>query len=257
MAAEQRRAGALKTDKKPQANKEAERPQQALIDIIEKHGLGEKGPSHQNATSSSKPYAVSDTRESPDELQGETTTQPVPRFLDAKQPQSRHKVNKDSPLSPARKRSPTDIRPTDFAGSPPQGPKKIKRTPNSLASSFDVISVRYGSVRKRVAKGERAAIQLAPEKIELGEDIFGPGKKMEILMRNVRTALQGVEPSLKLRLKLSQKSEAPGDNIDIEFLVQSDKRKFVQVLQDFQIKTLDKTGFVFQMSFLRCKPADF
>jgi hypothetical protein len=178
-------------------------------------------------------------------LQGEATTQPVPRFLEDKSNQARRKFNTDKPMFPVRKRSPspTDIQPTDFAGSPPQGPKKIKRSRNSPDSILDVIYVRFGSVSKRVVKGASITINLTPQKIELGEDIVGTGKKIEILIRNVRTVIRGIEPSLKLRLKLSQDSKAPGDtNVDIEFLVQSDKEKLVRVLQDSQIKALDKTG---------------
>jgi hypothetical protein len=241
MAAEQRRTGVLNADKGP-INKESKRPKQSVLELSERRDSAEQDLSHQNA-SSTRVDAVSDTRDSPDELQGEATTQPVPRFLEDKSNQARRKFNTDKPMFPVRKRSPTDIQPTDFAGSPPQGPKKIKRSHNRPDSILNVIYVRFGSVGKRVVKGASTTINLAPQKIELGEDIVGTGKKIEILIRNVRTVIRGIEPSLKLRLKLSQDSKAPGDtNVDIEFLVQSDKEKLVRVLQDSQIKALDKTG---------------
>lgn len=229
-----------------------EEPQLDVLESIErpkaKESLAETQV-HPKYLPSNGPRRVSDARESPDELQGEATTQPLPKNLEDKQNQTRHRFINEHPKPAVRKRSPTDIQPTDFAGSPPQGPKKTKRNHQSSGiSSLEVLSVRFGAVNKRVVKGESMAIRLDQEKLELGEDAAGPESNIDILLRHVRVVHRGKEPSLKVRLRLSQSAQAPGDNIvDIEFLTQSDKEKLVQALQHMQAKIQDKEQYVLPM----------
>ncbi|KAJ5148888.1 hypothetical protein N7448_000466 [Penicillium atrosanguineum] len=235
------------SDEGAQADKRPELPKQSLFEIIENHDSAAKDPSHQIAT-----HAISNTRESPDELQGEATTRGIPSFLDDKQNQSLRKLNTDKPMSPVRKRSPSDIRTTYFASSPSQGPKKIKRTHNTSIPciNLSVNYLRYGSTVKIVEVHKPRFVKMMPEKIELGEDIAEPGKKVEILMRNVRLAYRGMDKSLKMRLKLSQKSESPGDSfVDIDFSMPIDKLQFVERLEDSQIKIQDKPGLYMDKAF--------
>lgn len=190
---------------------------------------------------------ISEGRESPDELQGEATTQPIPKDFDGKNDQIRRKLLQDQ-RSPIRKRSPSDIQPTDFTGSQHQGSKKTKRNRNcSGPVSLDVLFIRYGDIIKRTAKGESAAILLHQDKIELGEDVTGK-TTTEILLRHIVGAQQGIAPSHRVRLMLSRHSAAPGHNqVDIEFLMDLGKSKLIQVLQSsqMQIKIQDKDEYVY------------
>lgn len=249
----------MHSDRGTQANRRPDLPKQSVLEIIENHDSAAKDLNHQIGTSSNT-HTVSDTRESPDELQGEATTRAIPNVLDDKPNQSRHKLNTDKPMSPVRKRSPSDIRTTDFASSPSQGPKKIKRVHKTSAArvNLNVNYVRYGSIVKFFEVHKPRSVKMTPEKIEIGDDVAEPGKKVEILTRNIRLAYQGVDKSLKLRLKLSQKSESPGDSIvDIEFSTPIDKLHYVEQLEGSHIKIIDRPGYVIYISVLHFEVADF
>lgn len=259
IAAEQRRSGAPNADKGKQANKRPELPKQSLLDIFENPDSTAKNLSYQNGVSG-KSHAVPNTRESPDELQGEATTRAVPNFLDDTKNQPRRKLDADKPLSPVRKRSPSDIRTTEFASSSPQGSKKVKRS-HGLSPprvNINVNYLRHGSIVRIGKQNQHYSVRLTPQKIELGEEFTGQRKKMDILLRNVRSAYRGIETSRKIRLKLSQKSESPGDSfVDIELTSQNDKLLLLEQLEASQIKVQDKTEYVIQIDILHFKSADF
>lgn len=185
---------------------------------------------------------ISSSRESPDELQGEATTQPIPKNLDENPKKNRHKhQTHEAPMSPSRKRSPTDIQPTDFAGSSHQGPKRARRNPKaSTGFEIELMSFRYGTFAKKVKTGESATVGLREDGLEVGEDIAGPGNGTFILLRNVVLVFRGREPSMKLRLKLAKKSDALSDIVDIELLTIASKTRLVKTLQDKGIKIQDK-----------------
>lgn len=218
-------------------------------DIPTRKTSGQSRFDRQKGASSTGARRDSEGRESPDELQGDATTQPVPKFLDEKHELSRRKFN-ESLISPGRKRSPSDIQPTEFASSSHQGSKRAKRNHKKLGVSIlSVLFVGYGPVNKRIAKGESAAIRLSQDKLELGEDIAG-SDKIEVPLRLVRMVQQGTEPSRRVRLILSRHSEAQdANNMDIEFLMALDKEKLVNVLQDMQTKVQNKEEYVPPGSF--------
>jgi hypothetical protein len=253
IAAELRRSGASYADKGKQANKRSELPKQSLLDVFENPDPSANNPTHQNVTLSGKAHAVPDTRESPDELQGEATTRAVPVSLDDTKTQPRRKLDADNIISPARKRSPSDIRTTEFPSSSPQGSKKVKRSHGPLPSrvNINVNYLRHGSIARHSKQNQHYSVRLTPQKIELGEEFTGQRKKMDILLRNVRLAYRGIETSRKIRLKLSQKSESPGDSfVDIELTSQNDKLLLLEQLEASQIKVQDKTEYVTQIDTL-------
>lgn len=231
-----------------------ERPRKEVFGAIEipkskdtsaRKASGQSQLDRQKGTSSTGARRVSEGRESPDELQGDATTHPVPKFLDKEHELAHRKFN-ESRVSPGRKRSPSDIQPTEFATSSHQGPKRAKRNHKSSGVSIlSVLFVGYGPVNKRIVKGESAAIRLGQDKLELGEDLTGSDKKIEIPLRLVRMVQQGIEPSRRVRLILSRHSEAQdANNMDIEFLMALDKVKLVNVLQDMQTKIQNKEEYV-------------
>ncbi|KAJ5182984.1 hypothetical protein N7492_000600 [Penicillium capsulatum] len=177
-------------------------------------------------------------RESPDELQGEATTQPIPKTLNEKlqKTRTRQQVHENL-MSPSRKRSPTDIQPTDFTGSPRQGPKRAKRSHKaSRDTELEVTSFRFGNIASKFQKGEAAVVDLSEEGLTVGEDIAGTQRGTSILLRHVVQAFQGQEPSRKIRLKLAKKADNPSDKVDIELLTVADKLRLVKALQAEGIK---------------------
>ncbi|KAJ5176855.1 uncharacterized protein N7482_002732 [Penicillium canariense] len=170
-----------------------------------------------------------DSGDSPDELQGEVTTQPVPKRLEEKHNQKRRKqLHEQIMVSPSRKRSPADIEPTDFARSPRQGLKKSKHENRGSESAlFYILSVRFGTISKTVENGEEVVIRVSDDRIELGKAITG-GKPVEVLLRHIRSAYQGED---KVRLQLSHYQGSPGAYVDIHFSREASKRRFVQLLE--------------------------
>ncbi|KAJ5573757.1 uncharacterized protein N7459_008184 [Penicillium hispanicum] len=244
-AAMQRRSGINVENQSSHKTVKSDQPGQAYLESVEIPVTKDRASAH---TRPSKPLlsnatrCESDGRESPDELQGEATTQPLPKHPDEKSNQIRGNINKEHLVSPSRKRSPADIEPTDFLALPRQGLKKTKRShKSSMSRSFQVLSLGFGPVRKNNVKGKSAAIQLGQENITLGEDIAGPEKNFEIPLRNVIAVERGEPPSLKVILKLSHYVDAPGSRIDIEFLLQDEKKDFVRVFQSMQVKIVDKS----------------
>ena len=191
-----------------------------------------------------------DARESSDELQGDVTTQPLPKHSDRISKQIRQIGNKGQLVSPSRKRSPADIEPTDFVRSTRRGPKKAKRGHKiPISSSFDVHNLRFGGIKISSRQGRRATLLMEHEKIVLGEEIVGPGELIKVPLRNVITVVRGIFPSLKVRLKLSKNADALSDILDIEFLIQAEKNQFVQQLQEKQIKIIDKDMLFMDKAF--------
>ncbi|KAJ6107534.1 hypothetical protein N7523_008857 [Penicillium sp. IBT 18751x] len=244
------RVTSIYSNRGTQANRRPDLPQQCVLEVLENHDCAAKDLNDHIAPSSTT-HPVSNTRESPDELQGEATTRAIPSVLDDKQIKSRHKLKTKKPMSPVRKRSPSDIRTTDFASSPSQGPKKLKQTHKTSAArvKLNLNYVRYGSIFKTVEVHRPRFVKMMAGKFEL-EDFEQPGKNVEILTRNVRIAYQGIDQNLKVRLKLSQKSESPGDSIvDIEFSTPIDKLLFVEQLEGSQIKIIDRPGSYMDKAF--------
>ncbi|KAJ5099662.1 hypothetical protein N7532_006663 [Penicillium argentinense] len=165
---------------------------------------------------------ILDSRESPDELQGDVTTKPLPRQLNDKQKRVREGKNKHLSPSPTRKRSPTDIQPTEFASSPPRGRRGSNAITNlrgnpSVLCIFDLV---------------------LDESIDLGE--FGSHGHMSIPLRQIQMIFHGSKPSCKVRVMLSQRIEGLDDRVDIEFTELAQKGRFMASIQAQEVKTKGK-----------------
>lgn len=150
-------------------------------------------------------------------------------------------------MSPVRKRSPSDIQPTDFAGSSHRRSKKVKR--NGKGPSDLYLKLRFlhfGSVIKRSSEEkELLLLRVSQDQLELEEEQLGTGKEVEIMLRHVRTVVQGGGLSPKVRLLLSRSSGAHDANqIDFEFASFDDKEQLVDRLRDMQVKIQYKHVYV-------------
>lgn len=239
-----------------------ERPRQAKIAAIEvpksKGTTFEKARDAPESDRQKRPSPtgtrrVSERGESPDELQGEATTQPIPKYLDERQDHSR-RVLENRP-SPMRKRSPSDIQPTDFGGSSHQRSKKAKHNEKHpwTLHCIELRSLHFGSVNKRGSK-EKGFLYLfvKEDKLELQEEKRGAGKEIEIPLRHIQKAVQGIGESRRVRLGLSGLSDAQEANhIDFEFTTLEDKEMLVKVLRDMQTKIQDKEEYVHSQTLLQ------
>ncbi|KAJ5318009.1 hypothetical protein N7508_002517 [Penicillium antarcticum] len=180
--------------------------------------------------------------ESPDEIQGDVTTDPLPkswadkiRYMDAH--------NKKAQIeSRSRKRSPTDIRSTDFAGSPQQGPKRTKRSHKYPVKCIPLHTTffRIGQITKTFMKEENAVLQMTPDALDIPGDLLDGGNSIQVLFKHVNQVFIAENPSCKVRIKLLQGSIEAGQILDIEFPGRPQKIALAKILQDANVNILDK-----------------
>lgn len=193
-------------------------------------------------------------RESSDELQGETTTQPVPKFFDAKHQHTECQSDEAPSPPPARRRSPADIRPTNFTTGCQALKKPRKDNKRSNRCRLQAASLRFGSIKESAADGESLAVylDLDAERIELSQETVGPLKDMSILFWQISAALIGNTPSRKVRLRLLKIASAPGNQVDLEFSNLKDKERLCQALRESEVKIQDKDEYALNaVPFLR------
>ncbi|KAJ5649674.1 uncharacterized protein N7484_003397 [Penicillium longicatenatum] len=167
--------------------------------------------------------------ESSDELQGEVTTQPIPKDIDERQTRARLPT-KEHFVSPDRS-SPTDIVPTKFEGSN----KKAKRKHN-ISERLDIIYLLFGHDATKSGVNGRRTADLNHERIEIEGKMPGMGLPVSIELRKVVKIFHGKDPSRKVRLFLS-KGASPhlGERVDIEFWNSQMKHQLLHVLRDKEI----------------------
>lgn len=182
--------------------------------------------------------------ESPDELQGEVTTQPIPMTIDERQTQARLST-KERSVSPDRS-SPTDIVPTKFAGSN----KKAKRKHNisdAVRLRLDIMHLQCGcDGTKSYVNNRKTTIYINHDhqKIEIEDDILGTGVPVSIEFRKVIRILHGKDPSQKLCLFLSKGASPLGENVDMEFSNCQMKNQLIDSLNLKPIAILEKKPYV-------------
>ncbi|KAJ5495292.1 hypothetical protein N7539_000408 [Penicillium diatomitis] len=187
--------------------------------------------------------AALDPDDSPDELQGEATTHPPPKKPDYKHLlKNRLQELEHAPLSPSRKRSPSDIEPTQFI---PQLTKKNKKTPRDNAavqkSTVSLQYIRFGRISKLVEDDREISVDVYVDRLVLGAPVTDNNRE-EVLFRHVR-ALIYAERSLKVRLQLRDYQNAPGSLIDMQFTTLRDRdsvRHLIVQTQDRNTKCVEK-----------------
>jgi hypothetical protein len=181
-------------------------------------------------------------RESPDELQGDVTTDRIPISWAEKTHTTNPRNAKSLVEKLIRKRSPTDIQTTDFAGSPQQGPKRTKRSHKKASFSIPLKSTffRIGHFTQSFKKEEPAILQLREDGLNISEDLLDGGSNIEILFRHVSQVLVAEEPSHKVRMKLLQGSTRAGQILDIDFPAKLQKAALITKLQHSDVAIIEK-----------------
>ncbi|KAL1989293.1 hypothetical protein VTN96DRAFT_55 [Rasamsonia emersonii] len=197
---------------------------------------------------------TSDMRESPDELQGEATVQPAPSSLSVNYRRDHTSESRSSDRSEkdARKGtqriSPSDIKPTTFTSSRQSEGKKQRKlrkvtSGKSHVRLFEASLFRFGSV-ERVASEKQAfdvGFDSSNETIGLAAvSETEVDKGATIPVRKVALALQGMDGSRKVRLKLSKTEGAFDETVDIEFQSEKDKLDLCNLLETKGVKIRKK-----------------
>ncbi|KAJ5775173.1 uncharacterized protein N7511_000184 [Penicillium nucicola] len=180
--------------------------------------------------------------DSPDELQGDVTTGPLAKYSADKIRCMDTRNQKAQAEILGRKRSPTDIRTTDFAGSPPEGPKRTKRSHKNTGDSIPLKTsfFRMGQFSKTFTREKNAILYLAPDRLDIPGDLLDGGNSIDIPFRHVSQVLVAGDLGWKIRMKLLQGSTGVGQILDIEFPTQYQKTALVRVLQNAHVNVLEK-----------------
>ncbi|GAQ08914.1 hypothetical protein ALT_6235 [Aspergillus lentulus] len=186
----------------------------------------------------------SESRESPDELQGAATVQPAQDFsLEFRKKDVRGGFNAGKQVA-QRKASPADIRPTVFVPSSHQGKFKRKITKSGTRPSadrcFQATSVRFGTTTGPSSGDKTVEVHVDPinETIKMtGPD---PANSFQIPYNKVFKIFRGTSPSCKVRLALR---EGTGDqSVDIDLTSSEAKEDLSTLLAASGAKVVEKDG---------------
>lgn len=214
---------------------QAAKERRAAVELAADFSNWEHGPNPNVRSKSPQRRALAHSRESPDILQGDVTIPTLPKPTTTKQTSGRQNPNNEPSPSPSRKRSPSDIQPTDFTSSPIQGSKRAKRSHTS-STGFEVKYLRFGPFKKQPhAEGPLVIhVDQNREKIQLGKLVCDTDEheNASIELRRIIAVLLGDSDSHKIRLKLAVRSELPHDTVDIEFKTMPEKDKFSALVRE-------------------------
>jgi sentrin-specific protease 7 len=191
-------------------------------------------------------------RESPDELQGAITTHPMSKTSTEKPVKAGRQCRIETHPLPTRKRSPSDIQPTEFSS--PQDKKKAKRSHQKPAkvSILQTSYFRMGSFSKSCTKDESAPIYVIDNGIQLCEDIPGPGPDSmpRIPFGEIRNILVGDGTSRKVRLSMARPYSDSNKILDIEFWTPEEKDTLLNIPGLPNIGQELRDAYDFQMTSL-------
>ncbi|OJZ82240.1 hypothetical protein ASPFODRAFT_210962 [Aspergillus luchuensis CBS 106.47] len=178
---------------------------------------------------------VSESRESPDELQGAVTVRPPPAQIGDK------RAELGSQRTTGREHQPQDIKPTLFEASGPskKGKRKNKKTKAfemSNQRSFKAKLVRTGPIEQQASDGKSVEVHVDMTKrtIALCQET-GLENVFEAPLSRVRQILKAESPNNKVRLVLSKTSELD-NRIDIEFMSFTVKEEFCCLLGEVDVR---------------------
>lgn len=233
-AAQQRRQARSADPRLPQVNDKSNQTNEAVV-----IGSIEDGPKragrNRTAVPSTNIHRPVNGRESPDELQGDTTTHPVPRSFSGTQIQTTLPSKPGMHTSPTtRKHSPSDTRTPDFSPSP--AAKKAKVSQKNSDKKHLLRYFRTGSFGKSCDMKEFVSIYSNEEGLELRENALGQGNTISIPFQQIRQIIIGEPPSRKVRIKMLQSSVQADDQLDVEFWTTDERFKFLEVLKQVNTK---------------------
>ncbi|RHZ54681.1 SUMO protease ULP2 [Aspergillus thermomutatus] len=187
----------------------------------------------------------SESRESPDELQGAATVQPTPDFSsEFRKKDVRGGINAGKQVA-QKESSPADIRPTDFVSSSHSGQGKSKRKNNrsgkrpSADRSFQATYVRFGSII-----GPSSGNEIVELYADTNNEIIkmtgpDPASSFQIPFSKVFRISRGASPSSKVRLALRDE-DTSDRSVDIELTSSEAKEDFCSLFTASHVKTLEK-----------------
>lgn len=199
---------------------------------------------HHCTTPESIAFPIND-RESPDELQGDITTHPIPKSLTGKSIKATHHSRDAMQSEPAnRKRSPFDIQPTEFS-SPTQDKKKAKRShqKSNKKSTLQASYCRIGSFVKTCGDDEFTPIHAIDDGLEVLTDPLGPVKK--IPFRSIKSAILGEETSQTISLLISGEHSDSKPRSDIRCRTRNDMSTLLEILRTNHITVRRKDMYDF------------
>ncbi|KAE8355756.1 hypothetical protein BDV28DRAFT_24081 [Aspergillus coremiiformis] len=174
-----------------------------------------------------------DSRDSPDELQGDATVQPAPMSL-RKDRQNETTIAvpevKERPGAIGGLSSPSDIQHTVFTGSS-QGHRKSGK-PRTAQTNRGTSAVKdFYTTFVRFGQSERRSDDVFDIRVETTEPIIiFPWNGERISLQRLDKVLQGDRPSCKVRLKFSRKGGLD-DGMDMEFSTPEEQETFCNLLQ--------------------------
>lgn len=179
---------------------------------------------------------VSDSRESPDELQGEATVVPDCRMLG-----TRRKAE-------ATTRSPkiAQVEITDHPERSKSRGKDAAARESGRDRLFNADSFRFGTMERLSSEGNPITIRMNEREIRtVGGGTAEEGGESKVALRKVREVLCGAGDSRKVRLKLAS-SEGTAGHVDIQLSSIKDRDAFrMELLSMPDVKLQNRPRYVF------------
>lgn len=225
-------------------------PKPAVLQSVQVPKLHPKNPATSRSLQSQ--IMITDSNldphaESPDELQGEATTQPVPAVLPVG---CKKNASNGSSLGTERaagqRSSPTDIKSTEFSPSTPQGNRVRKKARKKAQNrwSFEALLVQDGNIQLRHPDDESTTVHFDKSKgiLEFAADTTDSPHQFSFPLKRVVQIFQGNDPSCKLRFNLSKMESpvGPVGPIDIELSSTEEKNNLRGLFRDVSIQYKDR-----------------
>lgn len=197
-----------------------------------------------------------DGRESPDEIQGAATVQPVPSVLPASQKRDIFsKPDAEAAEGTTRSRSSSDIRPTIFLPHDQKGNRSRNKRKGKHQRLFDAHSVRLGSMQLPSSDEQVVEVRVDASngKLEIVATNSDGISLHEVLFKRIVQVLRGDDPCCKIRLKLSAQAESPFAHVDMELSSKEQKNDICHLLEGHGIRFQTKSGDWMDNTFKKAK----
>lgn len=188
-----------------------------------------------------------DGRESPDEIQGAATVQPVPVVLPVSQKRdasSKHDVEAAETTAPPK--SSSDIQPTVFLPHDQKGNRSRNKRKGKHQRLFDAYSVRLGSIHLPFSDEQVVEVRVDTTngKLEIAASNSDGLCLHEVLFKRIVQVLRGDDPCCKVRLNLSAQAESLFGQVDMELSSKEQKNDMCHLLEGHGIRFQSKTKYV-------------
>ncbi|KAE8150181.1 hypothetical protein BDV25DRAFT_154908 [Aspergillus avenaceus] len=257
-AAKERRAQSSNVHTQPNNLERSDRaPRQEIMESVEIHPhtpdekpLGTSSPKRGVETNWK---SALNSRESPDELQGDATVGPAPLSLDRKSENTNSPGEKRGRREIGQRSSPADIQPTVFTESRKTKKKKAQHPESKFSLKyFDATFLRFGDL-EHVSNGATDPFKFAVEKGNGPVSINFLSQDKKVPLEKLMKILQGESPSCHARLEFLKKSTDNGV-MDIIFVSRQEQETFCNLITGLcfpQVKLVGKDGEWLEKAFSR------